>query len=83
MEHPTPNSSPSTRRRKKPGRNRWPDEVRDEVLARVLARLLALNQKRAEEERLTGPAAEAAEKKKSKGKHRGRKKASDEMPLLD
>ena len=35
------------RRRKKPWRYRWPDEVRDEVLAR----LLALNSERAEQER--------------------------------
>ena len=40
-------------RKKKPWRYRWPDEVRDEVLAR----LLDLNQKRAEEERLSGLAA--------------------------
>ena len=37
-------------RKKKPYRYRWPDEVRDEVLAR----LLALNAKRAAEERLAG-----------------------------
>jgi hypothetical protein len=36
------------RRRKKPWRYRWPEEVRDEVLAR----LLALNKQRAEQERL-------------------------------
>src|SRR5262249_54154741 len=40
-------------RRKKPWRYRWPDDFRDEVLARILA----LNQKRAEEERLAGLAA--------------------------
>jgi hypothetical protein len=39
---------PGKPRRKKPWRYRWPDDVRDEVLAR----LLALNQARAEEERL-------------------------------
>ncbi|PAW71387.1 MAG: hypothetical protein B9S30_01005, partial [Verrucomicrobiia bacterium Tous-C5FEB] len=38
------------RKRKKPYRYRWPDEVRDEVLAR----LLALNAERAEQERLAG-----------------------------
>ena len=37
-------------KRKKPWRYRWPDEIRDEVLAR----LLALNAKRAREERLAG-----------------------------
>jgi hypothetical protein len=36
------------RRRKKPWRYRWPEEVRDDVLAR----LLALNKERAEQERL-------------------------------
>jgi len=59
-------------KRKKPWRYRWPDEVRDEVLAR----LLDLNQKRAEEERLAGVTANAAKKKKAKGKARGRKKKS-------
>jgi hypothetical protein len=39
----------SGRRRRKPWRYRWPEPVRDEVLAR----LLALNAKRAEEERIT------------------------------
>jgi hypothetical protein len=49
------------RKKRKPYRYRWPDDVRDEVLAR----LLALNAKRAEEERLSGAA--AAAKAKSKG----------------
>ena len=43
------------RTRKKPWRYRWPDPFRDEVLAR----LLDLNKQRAEQERLTGIAAEA------------------------
>lgn len=38
------------RKKKKPWRYRWPDEVRDEVLAR----LLALNAERAREEQLAG-----------------------------
>ena len=42
----------ASRKRKKPWRCRWPDEVRDEVLAR----LLALNAQRAEEECLAGAA---------------------------
>jgi N-6 DNA Methylase len=50
------------RRRKKPWRYRWPDEFRDEVLAR----LLELNRQRAEEERLSGAAAEAKSKKPKK-----------------
>ena len=35
---------------KSPGANRWPNEIRNEVLAR----LLALNAERAREERLAG-----------------------------
>src|SRR5262249_37487961 len=55
--------SPAPRRqRKKPWRYRWPDDFRDEVLAR----LLELNKQRAEEEKLSGAAAEAKEKKKAK-----------------
>ena len=46
------------RRRKKPWRYRWPDDFRDEVLAR----LLELNRQRAEQERLSGAAAEKAKK---------------------
>ncbi len=53
------NKSEGSRRRKKPWRYRWPDEIRDEVLAR----LLALNAERAEEERLAGEAAAAQETK--------------------
>ena len=44
------------RKKKKPWRYRWPDEVRDEVLAR----LLKLNAERAEEERIAAGAAVAA-----------------------
>ena len=50
------------RRRKKPWRYRWPDDFRDEVLAR----LLELNRQRAEEERLSGAAAEAGRGKPRK-----------------
>jgi hypothetical protein len=60
-------------KRKKPWRYRWPDDIRDEVLAR----LLDLNQKRAEEERLAGVTADAAEKKRTKRKGRARKKKSN------
>ena len=49
------------RKRKKPWRYRWPDDVRDEVLAR----LLELNAKRAEEERLAGLVAAASAPKKA------------------
>jgi len=55
-------TAPSGRRRKKPWRHRWPDEVRDEVLAR----LLQLNRDRAEQERLAGPPAEAKPRKPRK-----------------
>lgn len=47
---------PSGRKRKKPWRYRWPDDIRDEVLAR----LLKLNAERAKEEQLEGLAAAAA-----------------------
>lgn len=59
------------RKKKKPWRYRWPDEVRDEVLAR----LLKLNAERAEEEKLAGQAAAAAEASKPK-KARGKKSAA-------
>lgn len=63
------------RRKKKPWRYRWPDTVRDEVLAR----LLALNQERAQAERLSGSAAEAAA---SKPKPRARRKKAPPSPTL-
>ncbi|HEU4711940.1 MAG TPA: DNA methyltransferase [Pyrinomonadaceae bacterium] len=49
-------------RRKKPWRYRWPDETCDEVLAR----LLALNAKRAEEEKLAGNSTSISRNKPSK-----------------
>ena len=54
------------RRRKKPWRYRWPDELRDEVLAR----LLELNRKRAEQERLSGAAADGKARKPRKSNKR-------------
>ena len=54
----------SGRRKKKPWRCRWPEEVHDEVLAR----LLELNQKRAEEERLAGTNSENKTKQKKGSK---------------
>jgi hypothetical protein len=62
------------RKKKKPWRYRWPDEVRDEVLAR----LLKLNAERAEEERLAGQAAAAAAPGKPKQGKRGFKKTRPE-----
>jgi hypothetical protein len=62
------------RKRKKPWRYRWPDEVRDEVLAR----LLKLNAERAEQERLTGEAASPAKPtKRSTSAKPSRKPKSD------
>ena len=73
----------SGRRRKKPWRYRWPDDFRDEVLAR----LLALNQKRAEEERLAGLAAvQATTGKVKEAKGKTRKKltnVTEDAPLFD
>ena len=65
------------RRRKKPWRYRWPDDFRDEVLAR----LLELNRQRAEEERLSGAAAEGKAKAKSP-KRTSRKKAGDQPEMF-
>jgi hypothetical protein len=65
------------RKRKKPYRYRWPDEVRDEVLAR----LLKLNAERAEEERLTGLTMARASKPKSFGFSKT-KTAKGEIDLL-
>ncbi len=69
------------RGRKKPWRYRWPEDFRDEVLAR----LLALNAERAEQERLTGLAAEAAEKARKPGKNRSKKKSAspDQKKSID
>ncbi|HEY7326592.1 MAG TPA: DNA methyltransferase [Gemmataceae bacterium] len=66
-----------TRRRKKPWRYRWPDEFRDEVLAR----LLELNKQRAEIERVSGSAAEAAKKKSSKGTRKNGQRQNDQGRL--
>ena len=60
-----------TRRRQKPWRFRWPNEIRDEILAR----LLELNRARAKEEQLSGAAAEANSKPRaSRQSHKGKRK---------
>jgi hypothetical protein len=64
------------RRRRLPWRHRWADDVRDEVLAQ----LLALNQERAEAERLAGIAAGEGCKGKSRGGRKA-KPAADEWTL--
>ncbi len=61
-------SEGKARKRKKPWRFRWPDEIRDEVLAR----LLKLNAERAKEEELAGQTA-AAPAKTAKPKRAGKK----------
>jgi len=63
-------SSGKGRKKRKPYRYRWPDAVRDEVLAK----LLALNAKRAEEERLSGA---AGAKDAKAGKKSGRPKKGE------
>ena len=65
------------RRRKKPWRYRWPDDFRDEVLAR----LLELNRQRAEEERLSGAAAEGTASPK-RARKVTRRKPSDQPEMF-
>jgi hypothetical protein len=69
-------SSPS-RRRKRPWRYRWPDDFRDEVLAR----LLELNRQRAEQERLSGAAAEGTDSPK-RARKVTREKPSDQPEMF-
>jgi hypothetical protein len=69
--------SKSARGRKKPWRYRWPDDCRDEVLAR----LLELSRQRAEEERLSGVAADAKSKGRST-RRRGGKKAGTQSEMF-
>jgi len=77
-EEATGNSGgPKGRKKRKPYRYRWPDTVRDEVLAR----LLALNAKRAEEERLSG-AAGSAKPAKPMGAKGKKAKANAETGLF-
>lgn len=69
--------APSKRKKKKPWRYKWPQELHDEVLAR----LLVLNQQYAEQERLAGEAAQAAapspkNTKKTEGKKPTKKKTA-------
>lgn len=68
--------SDTGRKRKKPWRYKWPEEIHDEVLAR----LLALNAERAEEERLAGVAGMG---EKKAGKVRKVKKVKDEGGVAD
>lgn len=71
------NEDGRTRRRKKPWRYRWPDEIRDEVLAR----LLDLNAERAKEERLA-ESANASHKKNSGARKRNSKISEGQKRLI-
>ena len=76
---PSPQPAPGGRGKRKPWRYRWPDEFRDEVLAR----LLELNEKRSEEEALSGAAAEKpAGGSKVSPKPTGRRKKVTKGPRL-
>jgi hypothetical protein len=83
LDYQDEDSDESTgRRKKRPWRYRWPDEIRDEVLAR----LLKLNAERAEQERrqgvgtaATAPAPASAPKRKKVRKN----KPSDDSPTLN
>jgi hypothetical protein len=70
----------SGRKKKKPWRYRWPDEIRDEVLARLLKE----NAKRAEEERILGGGDSGDGGTSSKKPGRPKKpKPGDDAPTLD
>jgi hypothetical protein len=71
---------PSGRKKKKPWRYRWPDEVRDEVLARLLKE----NAKRAEQERIHGLGDSGDGGSSSKKPGRPKKpQPSNDAPTLD
>jgi hypothetical protein len=72
------NEESKPRRRKKPWRHRWPDEIRDEVLAR----LLELNRKRALEEAVAGEGQTSSGRAKPSRGRSGISKASVEGPLV-
>ena len=75
-DEPDTDDAPRARTKKKPWRYRWPRDFHDEVLAR----LLDLNQKRAEEERLAGAAAEAAATKSPPAKKAAKKATAKRTP---
>lgn len=75
-DEPDTDDAPRARTKKKPWRYRWPQDFHDEVLAR----LLDLNQKRAEEERLAGAAAEAAAARSTPAKKAAKKATAKRTP---
>jgi hypothetical protein len=70
--------SDTGRRRKKPWRYKWPEEIHDEVLAR----LLALNATRAEEERLAGAATTGVLKVKKQKKSKSKEPDSNQTSIF-
>jgi hypothetical protein len=75
-EQDEPETTGKNRKKKKPYRLRWPDEVRDEVLAK----LLALNAERAAQEKLTGTTkGKTVANKAGKPKITDRPKRDDEL----
>jgi len=70
-------SEGKARKRKKPWRYRWPDEIRDEVLAR----LLKLNAERAKEEELAGQTAAAQKPKPKKAAAKAPKSGKAQLAL--
>ncbi|MCW5552268.1 MAG: class I SAM-dependent DNA methyltransferase [Verrucomicrobiae bacterium] len=70
-------SEGKARKRKKPWRYRWPDEIRDEVLAR----LLKLNAERAKEEELAGQTAAAQKPKPKKASAKAPKTGKAQLAL--
>ena len=73
-------SQTRSRTRKKPWRYRWPDNFRDDVLAR----LLDLNKQRAEQERITGLAANSVptESGPAPRRRQRRRSSNDDQPEL-
>ena len=73
---PSPTGRGEKRQKKKPYRDRWTDDIRDEVLAR----LLALNEERYLEEVLRGDRGEG-KSKKAKGKTKSKQPAANNPEL--
>jgi hypothetical protein len=76
LDYEVEDDEAGSRRKKKPWRYRWPDEVHDEVLAR----LLDLNQKRAEEEKLTKDRKRSKPNGSKKTRSKARKRPSPKEP---
>ena len=68
----------SGRKKKKPWRYRWPDEVRDEVLAR----LLKLNAERAKQEKAAAKAADASAPAKTRQPRKKKNTGDSQTPTM-